>query len=261
MRLEEISSCGVAYIIASNNQEVLQNTCLASPDIASGSNQVIVAERFTYSGLAYNYGIRKATEPILCFVHQDVYLPQGWQRRLAEAIRVLRDKSPRWAVLGIVGVNGAGQIRGRCWSNGLQRQVGGILPEPISVDSIDELVIVLRRNCGLFFDENLPGFHFYGTDIVQTAKDKGYGAYVFDAPVIHNSLPVVRWGSDIVATYKYMQRKWKHRLPLQTTITTITSDSKLLWKHWVQGLLTFRKRTQHSRLLDPALKARELGYE
>lgn len=60
-----------------------------------------------------------------------------------------------------------GRNAGLVWSNGLGREVRGVCEMPAQAISFDEVVLILRKDSGIRFDEQLPGFHLYGTDIVQ----------------------------------------------------------------------------------------------
>ena len=131
------------------------------------------------------------------------------------------------------------------------------------MSSVDELVIILRRKSGLRFDEKLPGFHLYGADIVQTALARRLGAYVIDAPVVHNDKRVKDLGREYGNAYRYLQRKWRERLPIPTTIAPITRWGVPLWRvrmrDWV---MRRRKGVRYDELLpDPVDIARRLGYE
>ena len=198
----------------------------------------------------------------MVFTHQDVYLPKGWCDRLWTAIEALEARREKWGVLGIVGIDEGGALVGRCWSNGLHREINARRPALTRVQSIDELVIVLRRASGLRFDEELPGFHLYGTDIVQSVIAAGFGAYVFDAPVVHNSLPVSRLDGPYSQAYRYMQNKWKSRLPIATAVVSITRFGWPLLNWKLHNLIRrSRRRRVTQRCAFPAGVARELGYE
>jgi hypothetical protein len=95
------------------------------------------------------------------------------------------------------------------------------------VQAFDELLIVLRRAPDLRFDERLPGWHMYGTDIVQTARTAGHGAYAEALPCVHNDRCHGALGADFDEAYRFMQRKWAGALPLGTPITRITRSAGL----------------------------------
>jgi len=237
---------------------------LRSSDVVAGAVRTIVERGHASAGAAYNVGSeRSGVSGVIAFVHQDVYLPSGWANLLLEAIRFLDRTDPDWAVLGPFGLTPIGQNAGRVWSSGLGAIVGQKLDRPAPVVSLDELVLVLRADSGLKFDANLPGYHLYGTDIVQTALAVGRTAYAFDGPVIHNSRTIRRLDSTYRRAYRYMQRKWRARLPIPTSCMRITRWGTPLYRDWIRstmrshlGLTECRERHP-----DPAKLASELGFE
>lgn len=259
---QNADSCAV--ITAVNDEEVLACNLAASPCIAEDGVELIVERGRTCASIAYNLGLSRANQEIIVFAHQDVYLPRGWPRQLMAAVRHLDMADPKWAVLGVFGLRANGKVAGRLWSSGLAQAIGQPMSYPQPIVSLDEVVLILKASCGLRFDEGLPAFHLYGTDLVQTALQGGFGAYAFDGPVIHNSRPVRRLDRKYYNAYRYMQHKWRSRLPLQTTVMPITRYGWPLIRHWTHA-------TKH-RLLgefdrfgrrhdSPAMLAQELGYE
>ena len=224
--------------------------------------QFIPAEGFDSASRAYNYGLMKATGELLIFAHQDVYIPDSWHQQMLSAIAMAENMPHPWAVLGVVGVNGSqGAAKGCSWSTGLAREVGLPVDQPVPAVSLDELILVVRKSSGLLFDKNLPGWHLYGTDIVQAALTQGLGAYIIHAPVIHNSLPVMRLDAGFSECYRYLCRKWCRRLPIQTCCIRLTRFGWPLIKKRIRQLFVSTDRNVFLRLADPAAKARKLGYE
>jgi hypothetical protein len=253
----------VFIISAVNDDQLLAGNLLRSPDLMSGVATLIQERQHTSAGTAFNAGLKRSNEAhIVAFVHQDVYLPAGWLKRVeAEADR-LEQRRESWGILGVFGRRAGGWNAGCVWSSGLGSEIGAAVASPAPVVSLDEVAIVMRRDAGLRFDENLPGFHLYGTDIVQAALAAGHSAYVIDAPLVHNSRPVERLDSAFGAAYRYLQRKWRGRLPIQTCTVPITRSGWPLLRH---RLATRKRRLlQGPRLTrrhpDPAALAESLGY-
>ncbi len=212
--------------------------CCVLPMLLSGAVAVHAHKRGrraageAYDAIVDSATIKHGDAELIVFAHQDVLLPAGWVDRLWGAVGYLEKADPSCrAVMGVVGVNSAGEVLGRSWSNGLRRIAGHAVERPMAVVSLDELVIILRRSSRVRFDKDLPGFHLYGTDIVQNALAARCGVYVFDGPVVHNSVPVSRLGPSYAAAYRYMQRKWRHRLPIPTTVMAVTHWGLPLWHH------------------------------
>ena len=166
-----------AVVVACNDDEVLQSNLMRSPEISS-FEEVVVRRGFKSAGEAYNSGMDATTADVIVFAHQDVYLPDGWFKTLSDTIEKLSARDPQWAVLGLFGIALAGNEAGHVYSCGIQRVLGRpMLEAPVEVGSLDELVLIVRRSSGVRFDDKLPGFHLYGTDICLEARRKGMKSY------------------------------------------------------------------------------------
>lgn len=216
------NSFAVTIVAAVNNAEILQNNLALSHLISSQKTDLLCKRGFDSAAAALNEGIDEALTDVIVLSHQDVYLPKLWFEQLSHAIAQIEKHDPDWAVLGVFGVSDRNDLVGHCWSTGLGKVLGSTFDAPCPAVSIDELVIIVRKSSGIRFDEKLPGFHLYGTDIVQTALSASFSAYVIHAPVVHNSKPVKSLFGAYFAAYKYMQSKWANHLPIKTPITTIT---------------------------------------
>ena len=181
-----------------------------------------------------NRGLERARHEWVVCVHQDVVLPEGWDRCLAQQ---LREAERRFGPIGVAGVYGVGEVipprqpggpfaaartgwvvdRGRTLRDG---------PElPARVATLDELLLVVRRDAGLRFDPAL-GFHLYGADLCLQARERGLAVVALGALCQHNSrsvgLPEAFFQSaDVFA------RKWKHRLPVATPCAVIDHGGKV----------------------------------
>jgi hypothetical protein len=215
-------------ICASHSDAILDANLGRSPCLASIPLHV---ERGAPSAsIAYNRGLDATTAPILIFAHHDVYLPPGWDRVLAERLKELDATDPQWALFGTFGVGTDHSHIGPVWSSSLGQIVGRVPLKPAPVQSFDELLIILRRDSGIRWDDQLPNWHMYGTDIVATARAKGRTAYAGALPCIHNDRYHDALGEDYKACYRYMQRKWASQLPLRTPIAKISRSGLHLWR-------------------------------
>lgn len=249
------------FVILYNNHTVYDQCFARSPEIRNA-----VIERIqdaSCASIGLNEGLSRANADYVCLVHQDVFLPTGWLMRLMNAVHRLNEAKRRWGVLGVFGRDENGAFHGRVWSSGLNRELNHAVTEATSVVTLDELLLVVRTDVGLRFDENLPGFHLYGTDIVMEAARMGLESYVIDNPVVHNSVPVGRLDDSFVQAYRYMQRKWSDRLPLLTCTVPITRFGWPLYKHRLRRW-RYRNVREHNIAQvrpDPVAIARKLGYE
>jgi hypothetical protein len=207
-------------VSAVNNPEVLRKCLLASPGAASAV-EVIQQGGYRSAAMAYNTALAKATSDLVVFAHQDVYLPEGWFGRLRKAIEVLEEKDPHWGVLGNWGMaQGLGRGHLYCgWAKGV---LGSEFAGGIEVETLDEVLLVLRKSAGLVFDEGLNGFHMYGADICLQARQRGLKAYAVAAFCIHNAGGYGLLPLDFWRAYWQMRWKWKRNLPIRTTCTKIT---------------------------------------
>jgi len=249
-----------SVISAVNNEAVLGRCLLSSQDISS-AREVILQRGYASAAAAYNAGIEKAKGEILVFIHQDVYLPEGWATDLENAVRLVSEADPNWGVLGVWGVTAAGGHAGFIYDGGWRRILGHPFDGGQEVESLDEVVLILRKSSGLSFDPQLRGFHMYGADICLEARRQGRKCYAIAAFCIHNTnqygmLPWQFWKG-----YLQLRRKWKAQLPMRTTCTEIT---RWCWPmmRWnlvrVINLASGRDKPPTKRVQDPSRLYRQL---
>lgn len=249
-------------VSACNDEFYLQNNLLASAVIQAGA-PITVERRAVSAAAAYNHGLDSTTAPIVIFAHQDVYFPPGWERLLLQTLADLERQDPNWALVAPYGISKEGDHVGEVWSTSIGRRLGAPFPAPVPAQSFDELVIVMRRSAGLRFDEALPGFHLYGTDIVQTALAGGQGAYIAWLPVVHNDKFHGALGEDFAASYHYARRKWRRCLPLRTPVQRIRWHGlSLAWSRWLDRRSIERRRAMAGdSKTDPRLFSAACGWE
>ena len=155
------------------------------------------------------------------------------------------------------------ELVGDVWTTSLSSRIGKPLLNPVAAQSFDEMVIILRRDSGLRFDENLPLFHLYGTDIVQTARSAGLGAYVGNLPVVHNDGFHDRLRRDFSAGYAFVRRKWQARLPLRTPVVWVTWHGLSLPLYRLRAARSIERRraVAGNTGTDPRIFAARCGWE
>ena len=167
-----------------------------------------------------NRGLQAARNEVVVCLHQDVFLPRGWDRRFLQQWQAVQ------RTLGPVGVAGVYGVRCR---GGTLRRGGHVvdrerllrepLPLPHPADTLDELLLAVPRATGLRFDPAL-GFHFYGADLCLQARQRGLAAVIVDALCFHNSrsvgVPPEFWASG-----ERFASKWADQLPLGTSCAWI----------------------------------------
>jgi glycosyltransferase involved in cell wall biosynthesis len=198
-------------VCAANNVEVLYTNLLASPNI--GDHHITIQVGYTNLCKAYNEAIPKARGEYIIFVHQDVFLHDGFFKQLEDAIKKVGD----FGVMGVAGRHGEEYV-GHLMDRGIEW--GSVSGLPIEVESLDELMLV-TKNPPLAFDERIPHYHLFGTDLCCQYRDWGMKNYAVVADCSHNSstpraIPDSYWFS-----YQYMRGKWGKYLPIHTTNATI----------------------------------------
>jgi arylsulfatase A-like enzyme len=233
----------LSFVVAVNDEDELRHNLLASPVARSPHHEWLLVEnsgngRYASISELYSDTLERAQHDLVVFVHQDVFLPHGWELQFFQALGELEAQDPEWGVIGAVGalpvVRGKPkELRGHwCDPSGYWR----LGPLPHRVESLDEQVLVLRRRSGVSFDPALPGFHCYGMDLSLAARAAGKESYAVDAFVWHKyrdarghlvarreDSPKIRrrWGEEFMREFQpaadYVERKWQRYLPFQTT--------------------------------------------
>jgi hypothetical protein len=254
-----ISADDIIVIAAVDNAPILEACLKRSPDVASGRIPLITIQNARSMADAYNQALTRTTRTICIFAHQDVYLPAGWADRAIARLNGLSERDPTWQVAGPYGVRGDGRHVGRVWDVTLQREIGAADFEPTPIVSLDELVLIVRRDDGFRFDDRLPHFHLYGTDVVQSALARGRSAYVVELPVVHNNRPIASLRGGYQRAYRYARKKWAAKLPIPTTVCDLSHNPFDLWRaQWDRRGV---KARPPGLLADAVEIARQAGYE
>lgn len=248
---------------AVNDEKVLANCLLRSPDVVTGATTLRTYVGYATAGAAYNRAMDESDADYLVLAHQDVYLPKGYLDRLRTRLAELERIDPDWAVAGPIGLDTNRDLQGQVWCSSLHGLIGSAIPAPAQTLCLDELLIVVRRASGVRFDEKLPSFHMFGTDVILTAREMGLASYIVDAPVVHHSRPVISLGGSYQQAYRYMQSKWRRSLPIHNLICTVYPTG--LWLFWRN--LQLRRRhggrmeQRPEPVGDPVAIARQVGFE
>ena len=210
-----------SIICASNKPDVLNENLLSSPNISE--HEVIVIFGAENVPSAYNRAVTIATEEVLVFVHQDVFLPETFFGELETSINKLNGED--WGVLGPIGTKldhfgdttiyvgdmvDRGNRLGKCDS----------LPEEIQ--TLDEMLLVCKK-CDAVFDENIPTkHHMHGSDVCMNSISKGKRNYAIQAFCYHNCFGLsYELPAEFYDAADYIRNKWKEYLPIVTTCTRL----------------------------------------
>lgn len=254
---------GVCIAVASNDKDILARNLLASDIVGQNFTAVQIDQDAGSATIAYNRMLDQCRADYVVFAHQDVYFPPGWGDRLQSAIKAVETLDPNWAVIAPTGISLDGQHVGPVWSTSQGAIVGQHITAPVAAQSFDELAIILRRPSGIRFDESAPGFHFFGTDVVQSARAKGQGAYVCDLPLVHNDVFHDRLGADFGQGYAHTRRKWAKVLPLKTTVLEVTRAGATWPIYRLRAANSVKSRGEKAldNNLDPRVYSHKCGWE
>lgn len=169
-----------------------------------------------YRGL--NRMIAAARGRIVILVHQDV-LAVDRIERLDAVLDDLDHLAPDWAVAGNAGFDATQ------WSY-LRRLTESDLVAPLGhgparkAISLDENLLILRRDALLGFSHDLGGFHLYATDLVLQAGVRGRTAWVVDFHVEH--LGRGKIDQSFVVARDALEQKYRTAFAGRTVRTPIT---------------------------------------
>jgi hypothetical protein len=212
----------LTFASAINDRELFASNFLASPIFAgSHQHQIIVQSGFPSAAKAYNDAIDRSENEIIVFAHQDMVFPASWPADLERALNHLGRTDPDWGVLGCFGETADAQGCGHVYMPGLGI-VGSPSEHPQPVQTLDEIVLIIKKSSGLRFDPNLPHFHFYGADICLRANGLGRKSYAISAFCLHNTQFNLVLPREFYACYRHIKREWRAQLPIQTTCVRVT---------------------------------------
>ena len=240
----------ITFVVPTDGtDEVLNSNFLASPCLRPPhDHQFIVQKDYPSAAKAYNEAIDRAENDLMVFAHQDMVFPEPWLAQLERALAYLEETDPAWGVLGCYGVAHDGAGRG--WTyHPTQGLIGGAFDCPKAVQTLDEIVLIFRRSSGLRFDEHLPHFHLYGTDICLRAAGMGMKNYVTAAFCVHNGTYYPLLPKEFYQNYRYIRRVWKDSLPIYTSCGAITKTGLPMFKRRLQE--AYIQHIQRRAILTP----------
>jgi hypothetical protein len=142
---------------------------------------------------------------------------------------------------------------GRVFTTGLGSH-GNVISEPTPVETLDEIILVVRKSSGLRFDEALPHYHMYGVDLCLSARQQGLANFAIPAPCVHNTNQLLKLPREFYECYRYVKRKWRSALPIYASCATITRfDREIRVREMRRLLATLRgtAREPLQRVNDP----------
>jgi hypothetical protein len=219
----------LSFVTCVSNDEVYRSNFLASACLGPDpGRERIAVTNCPSAGDGLNAGLESATSHWVVCVHQDVILNDGWEIQVS---RQLCEAERQFGPIGVAGVYGVGDViepSDPTQPPGAPR-VGWVIDRgrelhdgpglPAKVTTLDELLLIVRRDSGLRFDPAL-GFHLYGADICLQARERGLAVVALGALCHHNSSSV-GLPEAFFHSARVFARKWSHRLPVATACVII----------------------------------------
>lgn len=221
------------FVTCVSKLAVFEQRLMASPCLQGGGRRLVAHHNTPSAADAFNSVMAELhhedAKPWVVWVHQDVYLPEGWDTRFLQRLKGAQALYSELAVVGVYGIAGAGASARRA-GHVLDR--GNDLHEPSTlpclVDSLDELLFAVRADSGLRLDPALR-YDFYGTDLVLRAQEMGLQSAVIDAYCEHwsdtpkgGAMPA-KLVQRILDSAAVFEGKWQHRLPVTTSCFDIAA--------------------------------------
>ncbi|WP_051266591.1 glycosyltransferase [Nakamurella lactea] len=184
---------GVTIICVFNDVDVRRDCLDRAIDAYTGTAAIEFipvdnsAHTFSTAGAALNHGARCARNDVVVFAHQDVYLHS--LDRIVESASFLSDET--WGVLGANGVTSTGSSVGRLRDR--VQLIGRSAPAPVDVDSLDEVLFMIRRDQVLqhpLTEDPDLAWHAYAVEYGLRMKSLGLRVGAIDLAITHNSLTV-----------------------------------------------------------------------
>lgn len=229
----------LTFVSCVNKAEVAKSCLLASPCLArERGHQLILLNGMPSAGAGVRWGAKLARNPWMVFLHQDVYLPEGWDVQFIAGLKAAISMFPPLAIAGVYGVRADGGHVGHVYDRG--RWLGGHMESAERVRSLDELLLAVRLDSGICPDPAL-GWHLYGTDVCLQAELAGLDAVVLHAPCEHRSSLIrevgllnaeqkAQWQPTVDAFNASVEtfcKRWSLALPVVTPMASIDVGYRL----------------------------------
>jgi hypothetical protein len=243
----------VTFVVAVRSKgEILANNFMASPCFSEKHEfEILIQENYACAGKAFNDAMDRSSNDLMIFAHQDIVFPKDWPSDFERALKSLEATDPNWGILGCYGETLDHKGRGFVFSTGCG-VLGAPFAEPMPVQTLDEIVLIVRKSSGIRFDESLPHFHFYGADVCLEAARRGMKSYAISAFCIHNADQNLILAKEFYAAYKPFKKKWREHLPIHTTSVWVTRWNMTMYMRRLDELQLFirGKRFGGTRLKD-----------
>lgn len=209
-----------------------------------------------YRGL--NRMIAAARGRIVILVHQDV-LAVDSKERLDAVLHSLDRTAPDWAVAGNAGFDPSQWAYLRTLTE--SDLIAPLADQPArQAVSLDENLLILRKDALLGFSHDLGGFHLYATDLVLQANLRGRTAWVVDFHVEHSGRGKI--DQSFVMARDAIERKYRAAFrgrTLRTPITWLELGRRSVWTRLARLVLASQVRGGWRKPVVDALLALRSG--
>lgn len=203
--------------------------------------------RFSSAGAALNHGASEATNDVVVFVHQDVYLHS--LTALGEAAAAVLGGGDI-GLLGAVGVRADGRVIGRMRDRVVV--IGDPARSPVDVDSLDEVLFMARtaqlRDAPLAESSDLA-WHAYAIEYGLRMRGLGKRVVAMDVPLTHNSMTTNL--ARLTEAHAEIARRYPSELPVRTTCGVVRENGSA-----VRGPRILRGQRWRYRWLRNSVRAR-----
>jgi SAM-dependent methyltransferase len=221
----------ITFVVAAENVRRLENNLLASPILQDARHEIVPVVGASSAADALHKGLSQSARQnsLIVMVHEDVYLPAGWDDRLIAGIAEAERKFGPVGVAGVFGVTrsqfGSFERVGKIVDRNSLLVTGHQLP--MSATSLDEAVLVFPVQNGSIvgIDDSL-GFDMYGSEACLAAWEADQVAVVVDAPCLHNSEAGGELGDDFRQSAFAFAAKRLDAFPYATTCVQFSGDGE-----------------------------------
>lgn len=180
----------ISIICASNNKEILNNMLIKSLKMQTFNDYeliVIDAKEYNFKSASQtlNYGAIKAKGDILVFIHQDILFLN--ENCLEQIVKL--SNSYEFGIAGVAGTTGKNkfEVSSSVTIGKNHRQAGKKNYSIIEAYTLDECLLIIKKDKFLFFKDYGPTWHFYGVEYSNRSYYANEKVLIFPIEIYHIS--------------------------------------------------------------------------
>jgi glycosyltransferase involved in cell wall biosynthesis len=215
----------ITFVVATHNEETFNKDIGTSKIYLDNKYKFIIQKGFTNIREAYNNALPLVTTPYVCFLHHDVWMPPEFEEQLIFSLNEINRLDPNHGVLGSAGAkyyNGDTLYLGSLfWANHIWGHVNLAPYKQFGiVDTLDELMLIMKTQDCQKFKEQLILNHFYGSEQCLAMSFLGKKNYALPLFCSHSSLPNNRpekENEELLQCANYFKTLYPQLVPFSTT--------------------------------------------